>query len=290
MVNVTKVVKKGGKISGKAGSVIGELSSDFKKISRKGKKGSKVSKKTLDVMSESLEKTKKQSKKFTKAQYLAIIATGATATYAGVNLGEGVIEHNKRLNKLFDVTEVFYKDGDNKDEITFVISNPEKIEIYPTDEVVITYADIYYEQKIDNKTIKLNDQPYLISETKVNKDKENDELPKDTNLDVPFLITVTINGLDLTGKDNNMIKKGDKLFTLQLIPDFNNSIKNEFDDDSEKIKEAGESVFSSLTDPFVNLFGDIGDVIFWVIVGIVILLFIVFIFFIYNNLIKYRAK
>ena len=159
-------------------------------------------------------------------------------------------EFNKRNNKEFTVKEVFYKEGDDVDEMSFVITNPEKIEIYPDDSFVIIYASPFYDSKKSNRTITLDDQPYLITETKISKDKENDDQP-DLNPDVPYVITIKINGLDLSGKDKDMIKSAtgdEKLFVIKLKADMNNDIKDEFEDDGEAVKEALEKALGAVAD------------------------------------------
>jgi hypothetical protein len=235
MVNVKKVFKK-------AGKAIGDASSLFKKYTRKAiKTGGKALEKTIEVAGDSLKKIKAKAKKLTKTQAVLLVSLGVVGTYAGVNVGDAVGEYNKRNNKEFTVKEVFYKDGDTVDEISFVITNPDKIEIYPDDSFVIFEASSLYSSKISNKTITLNDLPYTITETKISKDKENDEQP-DLNPDVPYVITIKINGLDLSGKDKDMINSGDKLFVLKLKADINNDIKDEFEDDGEVIKDELEKI------------------------------------------------
>lgn len=244
MVNVTKIVQR-------AGKAIGAGTSLFKKAARRAAKiGGNAVKKTLTIAGDSLKKIKNKAKKLTKAQAAIIVSIGAVGTYAGVNIGDAMTEFNKRNNKEFTVKEVFYKEGDDVDEMSFVITNPEKIEIYPDDSFVIIYASPFYDSKKSNRTITLDDQPYLITETKISKDKENDDQP-DLNPDVPYVITIKINGLDLSGKDKDMIKSAtgdEKLFVIKLKADMNNDIKDEFEDDGEAVKEALEKALGAVAD------------------------------------------
>jgi len=248
MVNFKKVVKKGGK-------ALGETTSIFKKYARKAiKVGGKALSKTIEIAGDSLKKIKNKVKKLTKAQAVVLLTLGGVATYSGVNVGNAVAEFNKRNNKEFTVKEIFYKDGDDVDEISFVITNPDKIEIYPDDSFVIVEANSFFDSKFSNKTLFLGELPYLITETKISKDKENDEQP-DLNPDIPYVITIKINGLDLSGKDKDMIKSGERLFVLKLKPDINNDIKDEFEDDGEAIKETLENAVKAgagATDDFLK--------------------------------------
>jgi hypothetical protein len=248
MVNFKKVVKKGGK-------ALGETTSIFKKYARKAiKVGGKALSKTIEIAGDSLKKIKNKVKKLTKAQAVVLLTLGGVASYSGVNIGDAVAEFNKRNNKEFTVKEIFYKDGDDVDEISFVITNPDKIEIYPDDSFVIVEANSFFDSKFSNETLFLGELPYLITETKISKDKENDEQP-DLNPDIPYVITIKINGLDLSGKDKDMIKSGERLFVLKLKPDINNDIKDEFEDDGEAIKETLENAVKAgagATDDFLK--------------------------------------
>jgi hypothetical protein len=248
MVNFKKVVKKGGK-------ALGETTSIFKKYARKAiKVGGKALSKTIEIAGDSLKKIKNKVKKLTKAQAVVLLTLGGVATYSGVNIGDAVAEFNKRNNKEFTVKEIFYKDGDDVDEISFVITNPDKIEIYPDDSFVIVEANSFFDSKFSNKTLILGELPYLITETKISKDKENDEQP-DLNPDIPYVITIKINGLDLSGKDKDMIKSGEqfeRLFVLKLKPDINNDIKDEFEDDGEAIKESLENAVKAIKESLEN--------------------------------------
>jgi len=269
MVNVRKIVKRGG-------SMISDGAGLLKKTLRKSLKfGAKALSKTVELATDSLKKIKNKAKKLSKNQITALLLVGAGTTYAGVNLGDAISEHNKRNNKTFIVTEVFYKEGDEVDEISFVILNPERIEIYVDDQFVINSTDSIYNSKIQNKTIELNTLPYTITETKISKDKDNDEQPSDKNPDIPFVITIRVLGLNMTGKDKDMIKSGNNLFTLQLKADLNNSIKDEYDDDGQAVKEAVKEavdVVANVTgDIFEKLFGPIGKIVFWCIIGLLIM-------------------
>jgi len=237
----------------KAGKAIGDATSIFKKYARKSVKlGLKGLQKTVEVAGDSLKKIKNKAKKLTKAQVTVLVSLGAVGTYAGVNVGDAITEYNKRNNKEFIVKEVFYKEGDTVDEISFVILNPDKIEIYPEDTFVIIESESSYMNEIKNKTIILNELAYVITETKISKDKENDDQP-DLNPDVPYVVTIKINGLDLAGNNKNMLKSGEKIFVLKLKPDINNDIKDEFEDDIEVIVKTVEDAVKDVADTNENI-------------------------------------
>ena len=274
MVSVSSVkkFKKGGK-------AIAEQTSLVKKYGRKSAKvGGKGFEKTSEIAVKSLKTVKSKSKKINNLQKAALLAAGAAAAYSSVNVANGFADYNKRVDKKFTVTEVFYKDGDSVNEISFVITNPEKIEIFPDDSFVITEKSSFYDKKFSDNKLKLDVQPYMVTETKISKDKENEEQPN-LNPDIPYVVTIMINTLDLSGSDKDMIKTGDKLFVIQLKPDVNNDIKDEFEDDAEEAEKAIKAALEATTDWFGDLLKNLGGPIVSAIIAILAIIIVMIIIF-----------
>lgn len=241
----------------KAGSAIVEVASETKKLKRVIKKSGKSTKKITEAVGETeeiLKKVKTKSKKISSFQKAIVVGLGASAVWGTVNIGYAVADYVKRNNKIFTVTEIFHKENDGNDELSFVILNPDKIQIFTDESFVITYADPFFDGFFARGLLKKSDTvAYTITETKINKDKENSDL-SDEDPDIPYVITIQVNGLDLSLDENkplitNNLKK-DKLLEIKLKADLNSEIKDEFNDDFDALKKTADDAMNAVNNAF----------------------------------------
>jgi hypothetical protein len=254
----------------KVGNAIGELYGKLRqlKLSKKlDNDAVKFAEKTTDEAFEKI-KAKKDIIGDTlpkKKSTLTKIAAGTAVvgvTITAVTAANAIKSFDARDNKPFIVNKI-ERNLEEKDEIVLTISNSNKLCLYPKETILFENPNVdVLRTKAASGIIKLKSSSTPIPYNIISTDPYGED--PDSGVDyIPTKIIIKIPGLDVTGRDKDMLIEGSNLITIVLQADPTNDIQESMDGTGNFFIKTGEAI----VDPFekfieilknVGIYGGIG--------------------------------